>query len=226
MDQDFSFRDIVRGTRILRPPKHRLSTFGPTTLSYVLLSELPEAGQCRLREGEVTAQRPKIMTSEQWRERFDGFGDDSKAFQQAIESVYGDAFRALEYNFRNDLRQSSVEHFPLAVVAERVTQIMADEDAPRKALLQGPDQRWAFSVMKFVVDLSMRSFPSNVKELDDRGFFDPEGQRLAKQKRDIERLFAEAQKDRTRVSALADRLREFNLFQTYEDRFFALVHSS
>lgn len=224
MRRDSPFEDVLSGTKILRPPKHRLATFGSTTLSYVLLSQLPETGQCRLREGEVTAQRPAIMTAEQWRERFHGFGDNTRAFQKAIENLYGEAFRGLEYNFRNELRQTSIEHFPLEIVAERMGQVMDQENAQRKALLQGPDQHWAFSIMKFIVDTSVRSFPTNVRELEERGLFDPRGRELNRQKREIELLFQEARQHPEQIKTLGQRLKDWGLFEAYEDRFFALVN--
>jgi len=224
MRRDSPFDDVLSGTKILRPPKHRVATFGATTLSYVLLSQLPEPGQCRLREGEVIAQRPAIMTAEQWRERFQGFGDNARAFQDAMENLYGEAFRGLEYNFRNELRQTSIEHFPLETVAERMGRAMDLEDAQRKALLQGPDQNWAFSLMKFIVDTSVRSFPSNVRELEERGLFDPHGRELNRRKREIESLFQEAQGRPDQIKMLGQRLKDWGLFEAYEDRFFALVN--
>ena len=224
MKRESPFDDVLSGTKILRPPKHRLATFGSTTLSYVLLSQLPEPDRCRLREGEVTAERPAILTAEQWREQFQGFGDNVRAFQEAIQNLYGEAFRGLEYNFRNELRQTSIEHFPLETVAERMGQVMDQENVQRKALLQGPDQNWAFSIMKFIVDTSVRSFPSNVRELEERGLFDPHGRDLARRKRDVELLFQKAQRSPDQIKTLGQCLKDWGLFEAYEDRFFALVN--
>jgi hypothetical protein len=218
------FDDLLAETKILRPPKHSLTTFGSTTLNYILLSALPEPGQCRLREGCVTAQRPAIVTAEQWRERFQGFGEQTAAFESAMEKTYGDAFRSLEYNFRNELQQTSIEQEPLSAVAERIVRAMDQEDAQRKALLQGPDTNWTFSVMKFIIDTSTRSFPSNVRELEERGFFDPQGRDAAKRQWEIERLFQDAQRHPDRIKTLAQRLKEWGCFEKYEDRFFALIN--
>ena len=75
MKNDSHFMDALRQTRILKPPKLALSTFGTTTLRYILLSMVPDQPDyCRLREGEVTAERPKILTAEFWKNRFEGFG--------------------------------------------------------------------------------------------------------------------------------------------------------
>ncbi len=224
MRNDPHFMDVLNRTRILLPPKHAIATFGTTTLRYVLLSIVPtEPGYCRLREGEVTAQRPKILTAEFWKNRFEGFGEESEAYRAEIEKAYGEALKGLEYSFRNNLRNTSLEHGTLPEVVDRTQKIMQQDDAPRTALLEGPDGQWSLSVMKFIVDMSLRSFPANVRELDERGLFNPEKQRETRERFEIETLFQQAQSDRTFISKLGDRLKQTGLFKDYEDRFFALV---
>jgi len=214
----------MRRTRILRAPKHTLATFGTTTLRYVLLSGVPgEPDYCRLREGEVTAQRPKILTPEFWKNRFQGFGEESDALREEFEKVYGEALKGLEYGFRNDLKTTSLEHAPLPEVADRTQKAIEKEDAPRTALLEGPDTHWSLSVLKFIVDTSMRSFPANVQELDERGLFNPEKRRLDREHFEIENLFQQALADRSQIPKLAERLKQTGHFADYEDRFFALL---
>jgi len=220
------FLQALKSTRILKPPKHAIATFGTTTLRYILLSDVPgEPASCRLRQGEVTAQRPQIMTPDFWKKRFEGFGEEAEAFGEQMEKVFGDALKGLEYSFRNDLKTTSLEHASLSDVAERTQKVIEAEDAPRTALLVGPDAHWSFSVMKLIVDISMRSFPANVRELDDRGFFNPEKKRDERTRFEIEKLFEQARTNRTQIPKLAERLKQTDLFADYEDRFFALVGS-
>jgi len=224
MKNDSFFLDALRRTRIIKPPKHALSTFGSSTLRYVLLSTVSgQPDYCRLREGEVTAERPKILTPDFWKNRFEGFGDASESYRDEIEKAYGEALKGLEYSFKNDLKNTSLEHAALPEVADRTHRLMDSEDAPRTALLEGPDEQWSLSVMKFIVDMSLRSFPVNVKELDERGLFNPEKRRETQERFAIEKLFQQAQTDRTLIQSLAERLKQSGLFAEYEDRFFALV---
>ena len=131
--------DAMLRTRILKPPKHAIATFGTTTLRYVLLSMVPDRPDyCRLREGEVTAERPRILTPEFWKNRFEGFGEESEAYRQEIEKAYGEALKGLEYAYRNSLKTTSLEHATFPEVADRTTKILEAEDAPRTALLEGP----------------------------------------------------------------------------------------
>jgi len=224
MKNDSFWLEAMRRTRILKPPKHAIATFGTTTLRYVLLSMVPNQPDCcRLREGEVTAERPKILTPDFWKNRFEGFGEEAQLFHEQIEKAYGEALKGLEYTFRNDLKTTSFEHSALPEVADRTRRVMEEEDAPRTALLEGPDAQWSLSVMKFIVDTSLRSFPGNMRELDERGLFNPEQRAQERERFEIEKLFQEAQRDRTRIPLLAERLKQAGLFMAYEDRFFALV---
>ncbi len=224
MNNSHRFFDSLRQARILKPPKHALATFGTTTLSYVLLSPIPnEPNVCRLREGSVVAQRPQIITPDVFRQRFEGFGEDMDAYRELMERAYGEGLRSLEYTFRNDLSNTSLEHTTPAEMIERTRNQMEKENAPRKALLEGPDQAWGLAVMKFIVETSMRSFQGNVRELEERGLFDPEGRAQAATKREIEKRFAQAQSDPSAVSRLGEYLHQSGYFKEYEDRFFALV---
>jgi hypothetical protein len=224
MKNDSFWREAMQGTRILKPPKHTIATFGTTTLRYVLLSIVPDQPDCcRLREGEVTANRPMILTPEFWKNRFEGFGEEAQKYHEQIEKAYGEALRGLEYNFCNNLKTTSLEHAALPEVADRTRRAMEEEDPPRTALLEGPDAQWSLSVMKFIVDTSLRSFPGNMRELDERGLFNPEQRRQDRERFEMEKLFQEAQRDRTMIPKLAERLKQTGLFEVYEDRFFALV---
>ena len=216
----------MRGTKILRPPRHMLSTFGNTTLQYVLLSEIPDMeNHCRRREGRVTAQRPQILTADLWRKRFEGFGEETDAFKEWMERLYGDAFRSLEYTFKNELDKTSLEKSPLRDVAERASQVLSQEDA-RTALLQGPDSAGSLSIMKFIVEMSLRSFPTNVRELNERGLFEPEKREETRQRQRVEALFQEARQNPAAIKKLGEFLKETGLFADYEDRFFAAVRES
>src|SRR5690349_14679545 len=96
--------------------KNSTSGSGPSSrgFGYVLLSALPDRlDACRLREGTVTAQRPQILTPDLWKKRFEGFGEEQADYQRRLERFYGDALRALEYTFRNNLRTASIEQTPL-----------------------------------------------------------------------------------------------------------------
>jgi hypothetical protein len=218
------FIDALKQTRILRPPKHAIATFGTTSLRYVLLSLVPDQPDtCRLREGEVTAERPKILTPDFWKNRFEGFGEESAAYHEEMMKTYGESLKGLEYRFRNELNSTSLEHAPFPEVADRATKRMEEENAPRTSLLEGPDAQWSLSIMKFIVDMSLRSFPMNVQELDDRGMFNPAKRQETRDRFEIEKRFQLAQTNPSQISTLGEYLKRSGYFSEYEDRFFSLV---
>lgn len=219
-----NFQQALATTRLLRPPKRSLATFGTTTLQYVLLSTPgDQPGACRVREGTVTAERPQILTPGLWKERFEGFGADAEAYADHMHRLYGAALRALEYRFRNNLQSTTLEHAPFAELVDRVQTRLDREDALRTGLLQASDEHWSLAVMKFIVDTTLQSLPGNMRELQERGMFDPEAKADQRARMQIERLFAEATRDRSRINALGESLRASGLFSEYEDRFFALI---
>jgi hypothetical protein len=218
------YQDAFKNTHILRPPKQVLSTFGGTTLRYILLSPIDgDTALCRVREGSVTASRPKILTPDFWKNRFEGFGDESDKLRPFAEQTYGDAFRSLEYGFKNDLKSTSTETSGMQAVEERVRRVMTDEDWLRTGLVRGHDALWSISILRFILDMSIRSFPSNVRELDERGLFNPERHADQKLRAKIETLFSRAATDSASLKELGQLLRSAGLFSEYEDRFFALI---
>ena len=75
--------------------------------------------------------------------------------------------------------------------------------------------------MKFTLDHASRSFPEQVRDLERRGLFDPDGKEADRRRREVERLFAAASQDRGAVDHLGRKLREYGWFEEYEDRFLA-----
>jgi hypothetical protein len=224
MHEKRSIQTMLERIQLIHSPRSDLATFGATTIDYFLASAVPgETARCHLRQGQVTAQKPAILTPERWRERFEGFGDDQEAFGRAMDAHYGASLRGLEYQFRNNLRSTSVEHASLPELIARVQKTVTDDNVKRTALLQAPEAAWSLAVMKLIVDVSLRSFPGNVRELDERGFFDPAGRERSRQRHHIEQLFVRARADVSLRSTLAETLRGYGLFSEYEDRFFSLV---
>ena len=162
----------LRETRLVRAPKHLLSTFGATRIEYHLVSPLAgTTGKTRLREGLVVSERPKILTPDALKERFEGFGDDAESFRDYIDARYKDLLRALEYTFRNEgLRSTVVASAPLET-SDRIVADVDDRNLPQAAVITTPDAAWSLALMSFTLEEAKRSFPTNVKDLDRRGLF-------------------------------------------------------
>ncbi len=213
----------LRQTRIVRAPRRPLSTFGATRISYHLVSPVEDLkNKTRLREGEVVSQRPKILTADAFAQRFEGFGDDAKEFAQWLTSSYRELLRALEYNFKNQgFKTRVVSESPAAVLDRIGTELDAREGAG-DAVIACPDGAWSLALMKFTLDESARSFPTHVRDLERRGLFDAPRREQDRRRREIEELFSAAAGDPTARERLGRKLREYGLFEEYEDRYLGL----
>ncbi len=211
---------LLGQTSVICQPKHALATFGATSIDYYLVSPIEEMkDRTRLRRGRVLSEKPKILTPESWSERFSGFGEDAREFSEWISSRYAAALRALEYNFKNsDMSTQVISEAPPQVVG-RIRGEIESESAGAKALIACPDAAWPLALMKFSLDESVRSFPTNVRDLDRRGLFNPGEAEEARHRREIEALFASASADRSVLELLGQKLREYGLFAEYEGRF-------
>ena len=214
---------FLRETQLLVQPERRLSTFGATRIRYHLVSSIDGSGdRTRLRQGLVVSEKPHILTPDALRERFEGFGEDSGEFARWLGEEYRDLLRALEYKFRNqDLVSRVLRDDPLEV-AGRIHKEIASAGSTDSVLMRCPDSAWSLALMRFTLEEAKRSFPVNVRDLERRGHFAADGPEGLRRKNELEALFVRAARDADARSALGKRLRDYGLFEEYEDRFLAL----
>lgn len=216
------FRSYLEQTRILRAPLRALATFGATRIEYHLISPVEDLpGKTRLREGTVTSRKPAILTPEAFAERFQGFGEEAGEALGFLTPAYRDLLRALEYNFKNDGFSTRVLSEGPQVVTERMQSELDSRDAKDQAVIDCPDGAWSLALMKFSLDEASRSFPTHVRDLDRRGLFDPSGKERGRRRKEIEALFSSSGDPAVR-EALGRKLKEYGLFEEYEDRYLSL----
>lgn len=220
------FEEIIGQTRVLRFPRHRIATFGDSEIQYNLVSAVSAAPpRATLRIGRVTAERPKILTPEALAQRFRGFGSRQEAFERWLRETFQDAFRGLEYSFRNRLDAAVPHSLDARELAQNIRRDLDERDVARAAVIYGPEEGWQLSLMKFIFEETTQSFPANLRELEERNLFDPAQAELSRRRREIEALFRRAAQDPSARRALGDKLKEYRLFDEYQDRFFALVRA-
>jgi len=211
-------------TEVLRSPKRRLATFGQTSISYFYVSPIKGfKDRSRLREGLVVAEKPKIITPDMYKNRFEGFGKEGQTMGEWLTQRYGVSLRGLEYKFRNENKSTHVEHSSPQTLLHEIGKRIDTDEYSRCALIQGPDTTWQFSVMKYIVDECISSFVENLRELDEHGFFDLPEDDLKHKRIRVEELFAQAKKNKMVLPTLGKKLHDYGLFKEYEDRFFELL---
>ena len=159
-------------TQVLYEPDRRIDTFGNTRFEFQLLSELMDSvGQVRIRTGEVEANRPTIIRPEPYQDiEFEGFGDDAKRFEEYL-AEHGGTLALMKYGFqfrRGEVREELL-HDSLDAVRERVVDDARRVGNPMRAVLEGVDDAWEISVLRFAVEMVEKSHGINVFDFKRRG---------------------------------------------------------
>lgn len=163
-------------TKVLREPDRRIDTFGETRFEFQLISELMDrAGEIRIRTGEVEAMRPRILRPEAYREiELEGFDPSTRAqFDQMIEAFRSAgrdlAFLQYGFQFRRGEVHEEIIHDSLDAVRERVMEDIRRTGNPARAVIEGVDDAWEISILKFSFEMIMRSREINAFDFKRRG---------------------------------------------------------
>lgn len=159
-------------TSILYEPDRRIDTFGNTRFEFQLLSELMDSvGKVRIRSGEVEASRPTIIRPEAYEGmEFEGFGDDARRFQEWLQQR-GEGLALMKYGFqfrRGNVREELV-HDSLEDVRGRVLEDARRQGNPMRAVLEGVDDAWEISLLRFAVEMIEKSHGINVFDFRRKG---------------------------------------------------------
>ncbi len=163
-------------TRVLREPDRRIDTFGETRFEFQLISELMDrAGEVRIRTGEVEAQRPRILRPEAYRDvELEGFDPSARdRFDQMLEKFRSEgrdlAFLQYGFQFRRGQVHEEIVHDSMEAVRERVLEDNRRIGNPALAIIEGVDDTWEISILKFSFEMILRSHEINAFDFKRRG---------------------------------------------------------
>ncbi len=227
--REFDFWYALQNTEVIQPPSGRLETFGNTVVNYHLLCEsMDRINEVRIREGRIEAFRPQIITLNNQQDALaDGFGPEAKDYLDWLKENAEDLV-LLRYGFqikKEEIRQYIV-HESLPIVVGQIEDEVKQKNDPLSAIVVGVEKPWEVSLMKLMVDVMQRSVLANVKDLQSKNLLpmNPE-QSEQKKREEIERDFRQAARDRSLIQDLGRKLQKYELFDEFEDRFFALVRN-
>lgn len=204
-------------SRIVKMPSQQIFTFGETSFEYIILTPENDS-RCLIRRGNLVSGKPAIVTPGSLVNSLEGFEGEGV---EAVKEFYGrllEKLRVLGYRFENRPEKLSEAGMPLKELTEK---ILADESENDTAVVTSPPDLWAGALLKVSLEIVKASFSDNMTDLDERGYFLTETER---NRREIEILFEEAAENRAYLGELSDKLRDYGLFEEYEDRFFSLVN--
>jgi hypothetical protein len=163
-------------TKVLREPDRRIDTFGETRFEFQLISELMDrTGEVRIRTGEVEALRPRILRPSAYQEvQLDGFDPSARArFDQLVEKFREEgrdlAFLQYGFQFKRGQVHEEIIHDSMDAVRERVLEDIRKSGNPSRAIIEGVDDAWEISILKFSFDMILRSHEINAFDFKRRG---------------------------------------------------------
>lgn len=166
----------LESTRVLYEPDRRIDTFGATRFEFELVSELmDQAGVVRIRRGEMEAARPQILRPDPYQDvELEGFGDEARQRMGALIEKFRKeghdlAFLQYGFQFRRGHVHEELVHDPIEAVRERVIAEARRVGNPMQAVIEGVDDTWEISLLKFSFEMILKSRAINMFDFKRRG---------------------------------------------------------
>jgi hypothetical protein len=154
------------------PPRARISTFGTSLFHYYVVTEpMDSVSTSRVREGEIYAEKPQILTPQHLAQlAIEGFGPEAERFAEALSRSPG-LVALLKYGFRirkQDIKVADL-HDPIEVVLGRVQDEVRALDNPLATVITGVDDAWEVGLLKVMIDTIRDSAGGNLDDFRGRG---------------------------------------------------------
>ena len=220
--------DTVARTQVVKAPRQHLHTFGVTNLLYYMVTEpsyqdlVAGPPEAVVREGRVTAERPKVVTPT-YMAHLEGFGEDALSYFNSLARQHGPNTPGLLYHYKNEPGEMSIVEGTAMAVAERISNRLGQDSGNFSAVIKGVDELWDVSLLRFIFEYTLASLAGNVGDLQSQRLLDTEPNlnvpRAAARR--IDDLFREAEQGGD-PAILKQELDRWGLFNHYQDRFLAL----
>ncbi len=210
----------VEHTELIRPPEQRLATFGTTTIYYYLITEVAE-GINAVREGNVFAERPRIVTPA-YLVNVEGFSEQAREYIHMMAREHPHE-PGVFYRYKNEPNEMNVVSGSVNEVIGKLSAHIDKQRNPLSAIVKGVEELWDVSLITFMYHLTTSSLSANIADFHRMGRLEIDPYGVPKDARNhIEELFRQVGNNISRASELVVELNRWGLFQEYQDRFFAL----
>ena len=218
----------IRNTFVVRPPRQMLATFGATSIKYYLVTEptyreIDPRGpdDVVVREGVVKAERPRVVTPH-YLMQHEGFGNHAREYLKRLAGERGADTPGLLYAYKNEDMRTNIASGGLRQVIDHLKQRLDREGRGLEAVIEGIDELWDVSLMKFIFELTSASVRSNMAEMSARGLLEVEDGAPRDARERIERLLSDVERGNADPSDAHRELERWSLFDQYQDRFLSL----
>jgi len=162
----------MEASKVLHEPDRRIDTFGSTRFEFEVLSEpMDSAGSVRIRRGEVEAQKPLLIKPEGFAEvELEGFAPEMLKFIDHLKKKGIDlSFLQYGFEFKRSEIAEEIVHDHLESVKEKALAEVRRSGNPSLAVIESIDDTWEVGIMKFTVDMIMKSTEINRFDFKRRG---------------------------------------------------------
>ena len=220
--------EAIAITRVLRPPKQHLATFGVTNVKYYLVTDpsyrdlVPGEDESVVREGRVISQRPAIVTPT-YMMNLEGFSEDARRYMESIAQQHGPNSPGILYRYRNEPGGLDIVGDDVSIVARRISEDLDRRGEDTAAVIVGADDLWDVSILKFIYEYTSASLASNVSEMQAMGMLQPDPRTDVPRGvvSRIEEMFRQVEQGLD-PKMLKQELDRWGLFEHYEARFLGL----
>jgi len=222
-----SFEDLwyaAKTTKLVYLPPKLLETFGETLVHYQVFSEdLDEPDVIHLRQGIVSAARPQIITPKYFmRQALENFSEDARQYFNDVLSEK-DTSLFLQYGLCFRKQEFSMETISgkLEECAEQAAGDAQDAMTELRGVVIAADDTWEISLLHMITELVRRSVPYNAMDFQRRGLLTIDRGLPIGARQEIEQQFACCD-TLSKAHELAAKLRDYDVFEEFEDRFYDL----
>ena len=164
------FEYAMKETQVVRPVKQTIFTFSPTDVNYYLITEFLNKAIIEVRRGKITIERPVIITpASMFGNYFEGFDKEQMEYMEMMVKQL--SLRGLQYKYKNVTDNVDLISGSFDAILDRINNEIDKDEFNRATVVKGVPDMWSVSLMKCVVEIIAKSFPGNVKELEERGWF-------------------------------------------------------
>ena len=174
MFDDFSheqqFRAMWESVRIERRVEYSLFTFGDSDLPYYLITPQAEnEDTVRVRQGQVTVSRAKIITPDNMQPELRDFFEENEDFGY-IEYLMSRSAAFSNLKLTNHRGNEKIVTDTVEEAVDRLNRQLDAEEEDRVAILTAPAGLTGFALFKYASERITESAPDNLNELRERGF--------------------------------------------------------
>lgn len=222
---------VLERTKVVRPPRQALETFGVTKIRYHLVTEPAfrdvnpvESVETVVRGGVVKAERPQVVTPH-FLLKTESFSAGAREFLEHIARLQGQDSPGLLYSYKNEPGGMDIVSGGVDEVATRISRDLDARESDLEAVIVGVDELWDVSLIKFIYELTNDSARKNVSQMRSAGMLEMSDGVPADARRRVERMLEGARQGMVEPSEVMRELKRWDLFEEYEDRFLGLFRA-